>query len=93
MRELPVDDDNKAALPNPQARKKRRTELENLEISMKGWNNASSTAAPCTARMSHGAAVKREFMLMVEKAGNFSTAHRPSVPRNMRSSLLEAPHA
>ena len=32
---------------------------------MKGWNNA----APCTARMSHGAAVKREFMLMVEKAG------------------------
>ena len=35
---------------------------------MKGWDIASS-ATPCTAKMSHGAAVKREFMLMVEKAG------------------------
>ena len=35
---------------------------------MKGWDIASS-ATPCTAKMSHGAAVKRQFMLMVEKAG------------------------
>ena len=55
-------------IPKPQARKKRRTELENLEIDMKGWNTATCST-PLTAMMFQGTTVNREFMLMVEEAG------------------------
>ena len=79
------DDKAKETIPSPiskpQARKKRRTELENLEIDMKGWNTITSSI-PLTAMMFQGTTVNREFMLMVEEAG----ATADNAKQNLKSS-------